>query len=85
MLALARYPVPRWLVERRTWKALFVVAVVPSVYAHVVGAFVGDGSWSSRMEVERHPERARSWSDNPLVNQAAGALSAIWTSSAPPR
>jgi hypothetical protein len=85
VLALALYPVPGWLAARRTWKALFVVAVVLSVYAHVVGAFLDDGSWSSRMEIERHPERVWRWSDNPLVDPAVRLVRGTRSMAAPGR
>lgn len=85
VLALSLCSVLGWMDARRTWKALFLVTVALSIYAHVVGAFVDDGSWSSRMEVERHPERVWSWSDNPLTNPAVRALSAAWHAAAPAR
>ena len=68
VLAFSLYPAREWIARSRLTKTLFLVAVVCSVYAHVVGAFVDDGTWNNRMDIDRFPERVWIWTNNPLSN-----------------
>ena len=69
VLALALYPV---LALRgsmgRALNVVFVVLAVWSIGAHSIGAFVDDGSWNGRMDVDNFPERLWLWTDNQLVD-----------------
>jgi hypothetical protein len=70
VFAFSLYPARDWIADSRLVRALFVLAVSCSIYAHAVGAFVDDGRWNIRMEIDRFPERLWCWTDNPLTNAA---------------
>jgi hypothetical protein len=67
ILALALYPLAGAVSRPGTIRALFVVLLVWSTAAHVIGAYWDDGSWNARPNVDRAPERLWLWSDNQLV------------------
>jgi hypothetical protein len=48
-------------------RALFAVLLVWSIGMHAIGAFCTDLGWNARRDVDRHPERLWSWSDNQPV------------------
>jgi hypothetical protein len=55
----------------RPLKVLFLFTIIFSIYAHAVGAFIDDGTWNERMDIDRFPERVWAWTDNPLINTAS--------------
>lgn len=77
ILAFSLYPVRDWIARHRAVKAAFVVAIVCSVYAHAVGAFIDDGGWNVRMEIDRFPERVWAWTDNPLTNATSRIVTRV--------
>ncbi len=77
MLSFSLYPVRDWIARNRAVKAAFVFAIFFSVCAHAVGAFIDDGGWNVRMEIDRFPERVWAWTDNPLTNAASRIVTRI--------
>jgi hypothetical protein len=68
VLGFSLYPAREWIARSRLAKTLFLFAALCSLYAHVVGAFVDDGTWNGRMDIDRFPERVWTLTDNPLTN-----------------
>jgi hypothetical protein len=77
VLGFSLYPAREWIARSRVAKTLFLFAALCSMYAHVVGAFVDDGTWNSRMDIDRFPERVWMWTDNPLTNASIRLLSRV--------
>jgi hypothetical protein len=67
-LCFPLYATRDWIKNSRPVKVLFVFAIVLSIYAHAVGAYIDDGTWNVRMDIDRFPERVWTWMDNPLTN-----------------
>jgi hypothetical protein len=67
VLVFVLYTARSWIANSRRVKALFFCAAFCSIYAHAVGAFVEDNRWNARVDIDRYPQRAWDWSDNPLT------------------
>jgi hypothetical protein len=53
---------------RGSWMTtVWMLAVVWSIGLHAIGAFCGNLGWNVRRDVDRHPERLWSWTDNQPV------------------
>ena len=74
-LALSLYPVIAQWSASRAFRVVFAVLAAWSIGAHAIGAFVDDGSWNERADVENAPGRLWSWTDNQLVNPLRDAWS----------
>ncbi len=68
ILTLFLYPLGDRLGRSKFLSLVFVVCLVWSVGAHAIGAFLPDRSWNARMDVDSHPERLWSVTNNQLVN-----------------
>lgn len=77
VLGFCLYPARNWIAASHALKALFVLAAVFSIYAHAVGAFIDDGAWSARTDLEPFPQRAWAWSDNPLTNSGPRIVTGV--------
>ncbi|MBI2839963.1 MAG: hypothetical protein HYX75_16745 [Acidobacteria bacterium] len=66
-LTLLLVPAVPSLLRHRSTKILAVVVAAWSIGMHAIGAYCGDYGWNLRVDVDRHPERLWSWSDNQPV------------------
>lgn len=76
VLVLLMVPVAAVLERSRPGELAFAALLAWSIGMHAIGAFCTDLGWNDRREVDRHPERLWSWTDNQPVEcvQAAAAL-----------
>jgi hypothetical protein len=75
ILALLLYPLKDLLKRSRGLTAVFIIFAVWSIAAHSIGAFLDDGNWNARPNVDLFPKRLWSWSDNQLVYPLGKAFS----------
>jgi len=78
VLALLMVPLVPRLRSRRPWLAIGLACTLWSVGAHGIGAFCGNISWNVRVDVDRHPERLWSWTDNQPVECVRGAAACFF-------
>lgn len=77
LLGFSLYPARAWIARDRPVKVLFIVLIFISIYAHAVGAFIDDGAWNGRMEIDRYPERLWTWTDNPITSATSRIVTRI--------
>jgi hypothetical protein len=74
VLVFLMVPIAMILERSRIGAVVFAALLAWSIGMHAIGAFCTDLGWNDRRDIDRHPERLWSWTDNQPVECVRAAV-----------